>query len=118
MARKRCLSLGLGHPVQSGRRGRASTLSVSTTSPGATARLPVMAGFDPGDTIRIASTPETIAAGYAGRIGTYYGWTTPSVTSVEVVGDRGENFAIGITFDGAQTAWFHPSLIEPVPEAH
>ena len=77
-----------------------------------------MTGIDPGDTVRIASNPETVVSGYAERLGIYYGWTTPSVTSVEVVGDNGEDFAVGVTFDNDTTAWFHPSLIERVPESN
>jgi hypothetical protein len=47
-----------------------------------------------------------------------HGWTTPSVTSVEVVGDNGEDVAVGVTFDNDTTARFHPSLIEHVPESN
>jgi hypothetical protein len=66
---------------------------------------------DLGDTVRIASTPETVAAGYAGRTGVCYGFTTPSVTGVQVVGDLGGDDALIVSFEDGGSAWFEPSLV-------
>lgn len=65
-----------------------------------------------GDIVRIVSTPETTAAGYAGRTGTCYGFTTPSVTGVDVVGDAYEDDALVVGFDDKSEAWFIPGLVE------
>ena len=48
---------------------------------------------DLGDIVDIVSSPETVAAGFAGRRGTCYGFTTPSVTGVEVVGSSDDDLA-------------------------
>jgi hypothetical protein len=64
-----------------------------------------------GDRVRIAATPETIAAGYADPTGTCYGFTTPSVTGVEVVGPASGDDALKVGFDDRTTAWFDPSLV-------
>jgi hypothetical protein len=64
-----------------------------------------------GDTVRILSDPETTAAGYANRIGICYGFTTPSVTGVEVIGPALEDEALNIQFDNSSSAWFARSLV-------
>jgi hypothetical protein len=64
-----------------------------------------------GDTVRIVSTPETIAAGYADRTGTCHGFTTPSITGVQVIGNSGADNALNVAFDDGTTAWFDPSLV-------
>jgi hypothetical protein len=63
------------------------------------------------DTVEIVSSPETIGAGYAGKTGICYGFTTPSVTGVQVIGDEGDDRALNVGFDNGTSAWFHPSLI-------
>ncbi len=63
------------------------------------------------DTVRVVSTPETIAAGYADRTGTCFGFTTPSVTRVPVVGTLEDDFALNVGFDDDTSAWFDPSLV-------
>jgi hypothetical protein len=64
-----------------------------------------------GDTVRIVSTAETIAAGYADRMGTCYGFTTPSLTGVQVIGDSGADDALNVAFDDGTSAWFDPTLV-------
>lgn len=65
-----------------------------------------------GDRVRIAATPETRATGWAGREGTYCGFTTPSVTEIEVIGRR-DDLGYNVLFDNEQDdAWFDPSLVE------
>ncbi len=66
---------------------------------------------DLGDTVRIASTPETTAAGYGDRTGTCYGFTTPSLTGVEVIGPGLTDDALNVGFDDGTTAWFDPALV-------
>jgi hypothetical protein len=66
---------------------------------------------DLGDTVQIGCTPETIRAGLAERTGTCYGFTTPSVTGVQVIGDSGSDDALNVGFDDGTSAWFEPSLV-------
>jgi hypothetical protein len=73
--------------------------------------MPVFPEF--GDHVQVVSLPETVALGYADREGTVYGFTTPSVTNVEVIGGLEANTAFNIHFEGdaAEDAWFAPHLI-------
>ena len=64
-----------------------------------------------GDHVRVADTSVTRAAGYAGRSGTVYGFTTPSITGVAVIGDTGEDIVISVEFDGSEEAWFAPGCL-------
>jgi hypothetical protein len=64
-----------------------------------------------GDIVAIVSSEETVAAGFAGRRGTCYGFTTPSVTGVEVIGAADDDYALNVGFDDGTSAWFHPSLV-------
>jgi hypothetical protein len=68
------------------------------------------------DLVRIRSTPETEALGYAGRSGEVMGETMPSKSRVtDVIGAAEEDYAINVWFDELRTqAWFAPHLIEPV----
>jgi hypothetical protein len=66
---------------------------------------------DFGDTVRIVSTPDTMAAGYADRTGTCYGFTTPSMTGVQVIGPGPADDALNVAFDDGTSAWFDPSLV-------
>jgi hypothetical protein len=63
------------------------------------------------DTVRIVSTPETVAAGYADRLGTCFGFTTPSVTGVNVIGSLGVDRALAVDFGEGPAVWFDPSLV-------
>jgi|SRR5512132_1925951 hypothetical protein len=67
-----------------------------------------------GDSVRIRVTPFTESLGYAGRTGTCYGFTTPSVTDVEVVGGLAADFAFRVEFEeeDVEDAWFTPELVE------
>jgi hypothetical protein len=78
-----------------------------------------------GDNVRINSTPETEALGVAGRIGQVYGYPTPSVTGVAVIGDAGGDYAINVYFGKSTSAaaktrcgslpkWFSLSTMLPV----
>lgn len=70
-----------------------------------------MRRIEVGDIVRILSAPETVAAGYADRTGTCYGFTTPSVTGVEVIGSAVEDDALSIHFEDGSSAWFARSLV-------
>ena len=65
-----------------------------------------------GDHVRIADTPETVPSGHAGREGTCYGFTTPSVTGVQVIGQGSEDYALNVGFEDGTTAWFGRTLVE------
>ncbi|WP_126421485.1 hypothetical protein [Asticcacaulis excentricus] len=66
-----------------------------------------------GDNVRIASTPETIKLGVAGKNGQVYGITTPSVTGIEMIGQSPKDNAVNVYFEDASEAlWFAPELVE------
>ena len=70
-----------------------------------------MASF--GDHVRIRSNHDTERLGLAGREGTVYGFTTPSLTLVDVIGSRAEDFALNVHFDELDEAyWFADDLVE------
>lgn len=65
------------------------------------------------DRVRIRASEETVRLGLAGREGIVYGWTTPSVTGVQVIGDRGEDYAVNVHFDDlGEGFWFADHLVE------
>jgi len=64
-----------------------------------------------GDKVRILTTPETVAAGYADQTGICYGFTTPFVSGVDVIGSAVEDDALSIHFDDGSSAWFARSLV-------
>jgi hypothetical protein len=68
------------------------------------------------DNVRVAITDETTYRGYAGRAGVCYGFTTPSVTNVPVVGGVENDVAFIVHFEeeGLEEAWFAPDLLELV----
>jgi hypothetical protein len=49
-----------------------------------------MAMADFADRVRIKASKETEALGLAGRLRQIYGWTTPSVTGVSVIGSTAD----------------------------
>ncbi len=66
-----------------------------------------------GDNVKILSSPETEARGLSGKTGQVYGETTPSVTSVEVIGELTDDFALNVSIaELGQTFWFSPRLLE------
>jgi hypothetical protein len=70
------------------------------------------------DKVRVIVTPETEARGVAGLVGVVYGETTPSVTSVEVIGELASDYAVNVVFDGnSETFWFVPELLEFADES-
>lgn len=71
-----------------------------------------------GDNVRVRATSLTEGLGLAGLVGQVYGETTPSVTSVEVIGDVGEDYALNVVFDDQKESfWFVPALLELVDHA-
>ena len=72
---------------------------------------PAVSRADLGDAVRIRTTPETVAAGYADRTGTCYGFTTPSITGVQIVGPALTDEALNVGFDDGSSAWFDPSVV-------
>jgi hypothetical protein len=70
-----------------------------------------------GDRIRIRVTPVTEELGLSGRTGLVYGFTMPSLTGVQVVGDRSD-CAVCIKIQGEEaTRWIDPSLNEFIDHA-
>jgi hypothetical protein len=68
---------------------------------------------DFGDHVRIKTTEETERLGLAGREGIVFGWTTPSLTGVDVVGSPTEDFAFNVNFeDPTRDVWFAAELVE------
>lgn len=66
-----------------------------------------------GDKVRILFTNATEVAGVAGQTGIVHGETTPSVTSVEVIGNASKDHAIGVMIEGRDDAiWFNEDLLE------
>lgn len=66
-----------------------------------------------GDNVRVLRTPDTERAGIAGSVGCIYGFTTPSITNVEVIGELAEDCAFNVHFDTINKAfWFPPHLLE------
>jgi hypothetical protein len=66
-----------------------------------------------GDTVRVIATGVTTNAGYADRVGTVSGETTPSVTGVEVIGDVESDYAINVYFKETHASvWFDPRLLQ------
>lgn len=70
---------------------------------------------DFGDNVRVKDTTETQAAGIAGRLGNVYGFTTPSVSGVDVIGSKAEDLAYSVNIDELkQQFWLARDLIEVV----
>ena len=66
-----------------------------------------------GDTVKILHSPETDAIGLSGKTGQVYGITTPSVTSVEVIGHLANDFAVNVSIEGFEEQyWFVEELLE------
>ncbi|WP_298868849.1 hypothetical protein [uncultured Gimesia sp.] len=66
-----------------------------------------------GDNVKILASSETDALGISGKLGQVYGETTPSVTSMEVIGELAEDYAINVSIEGFdETFWLAPQLLE------
>jgi hypothetical protein len=75
-------------------------------------------GLSFADHIRVLAAPETERAGLAGSVGQIYGFTTPSITGISVVGDLREDFAIAVQFEGRPEAvWLAAQVVELVDHA-
>ena len=71
---------------------------------------------------RIRATAVTENLGIAGLVGTVHGWTTPSITGVEVIGGAPSDYAVRVDFERAVFdddigAWFAEELLEPVDDS-
>lgn len=63
--------------------------------------------------VRVRRTPETEKLGLAGEIGEIYGFTTPSVTGVTVIGDDGQDFAESVFFEKTgEQLWFAEAALD------
>src|ERR1041385_2509573 len=68
---------------------------------------PEIKQFDFGDNVRVRATPATEAAGVAGRVGYVAGFTRPSHTGIEVIGEVRNDLAFAVTLENPQTQlWF------------
>jgi hypothetical protein len=67
-----------------------------------------------GDRVRIVSTPETEASGFAGRVGEVWSESDPAASGVgPVIGDRGESLAVSVLFESSRdVVWFAPQLVK------
>jgi hypothetical protein len=92
------------------RRGEQGTPSPNLVDPSA------RYGIQQFDNVRIVRTPETESLGFAGETGSCHGFTTPSITGVEVVGGDESDLAFNVHF-GENDAWFAPELVEFVDHA-
>ncbi|QLC23005.1 hypothetical protein HFP51_12900 [Parasphingopyxis sp. CP4] len=65
------------------------------------------------DRAKIKKSEETDRRGLAGLEGHIYGWTTPSVTGVDVIGAQDEDFAINVFIETLdEDFWFTKDLVE------
>ena len=72
-----------------------------------------MADF--GDRVRIKATEDTERLGLAWREGQVYGWTSPSSTGVDVIGEMRDDSAVNVHFDDLDCSfWFSEELVETV----
>ena len=66
-----------------------------------------------GHKVRIRTTPVTQTAGFSGKVGNLSGFTMPSSTKIEVIGEATHDIAFGVKFkDRDEAYWFPPELLE------
>jgi hypothetical protein len=71
--------------------------------------------FTLGDKVRVRTTDVTESFGVAGQRGIVYGYTTPSVTGAEVIGNPLDNCAVAVGIEGRNgQLWFAADLLELV----
>jgi hypothetical protein len=71
------------------------------------------AGLSFGDNVRVQRIPVTEAAGVAGMAGQIFGFTTPSATHIEVIGEVTDDFAVNVHMAERKEAfWFAANLLE------
>jgi hypothetical protein len=76
----------------------------------------VSPSFD--DKVQIRATPETEANGTAGLVGKVFGWTTPSETDVNVIGELTSDYALNVFFEKRhESFWFPAELVEFIDHA-
>lgn len=75
-------------------------------------------GVSLGDRARVVETPLTVSLGLAGRVGTVYGHTTPSLAyTTDVIGDSAMDVAVAVSFEDPEdgpVVWLAAELIELV----
>ena len=75
--------------------------------------FPTYGEFVFGDTVRIRSSEFTETFGLAGKTGIFFGFTTPSITGVDVIGNPSNDRAVAVDFEGGSgPLWFADDLIE------
>ena len=66
-----------------------------------------------GDKVRVRNTPDADAAGVANLEGDVFGFTTPSVTSVSVIGSKSGDYALNVSFEEKKGEfWFAEDQLE------
>ena len=66
-----------------------------------------------GDHVRIKDNAETRGLGLSRREGQVFGFTTPSITGVPVIGSPTEDYAINVHFEDVDGEfWFASELVE------
>ncbi|HUO26637.1 MAG TPA: hypothetical protein VMU61_13305 [Candidatus Aquilonibacter sp.] len=66
-----------------------------------------------GDKVRVRATFATESRSVAGPDGDRHGFTTPSQTRMEVIGDSTDDYAIAVLIEGQSKAmWFAENVLE------
>ncbi len=66
-----------------------------------------------GDRVFVRANPETVAAGVAKLEGSVFGFTTPSVTNVPVIGSKSGDYALNVSFEEKKGEyWFAEDQLE------
>jgi hypothetical protein len=65
-----------------------------------------------GQNVKVRDTPVTRTRSLAGLSGRAFGYTIPSITRVDVVGELSSDIAIHIHLQGGDDFWFAPELLE------
>lgn len=69
--------------------------------------------FPIGHRVRVIKVPQTESSGIAGRIGSLAGFTTPSQTGVEIIGEADHDTAFNVRFQNPDgNAWLPPEYLE------
>lgn len=62
---------------------------------------------------RIKPSPNAKAMGLVGKEGEVHGWTTPSVTNVQVIGPNDDDYAVAIFLEELkEVLWFSEEILE------
>jgi hypothetical protein len=68
-----------------------------------------------GDIVRVRATHATRDVRLAGLEGQVFGFTTPSITGIEVIGGPESDYALNVHFEELDSGhWFVPDLLELV----